>query len=266
MTIHTPPKKDSAPQNQDTQEPSSLVRINKAIAQAGICSRRHADELIASGKVLVNNLPVTSAGMKVDPLQDIIEVNGKKLPRDEQQPHIYLLLNKPVRTVTTLNDPQGRKTVLDLFPQAIKNRRIFPIGRLDYCSEGLLLLTTDGDLTQRMTHPSFNHPKEYEVHVTGTVTADTLKTMSEGMTLAEGDRLRPVQVDIRDTMGKTTVLHMILRQGVNRQIRRMCRDLDLKVLKLKRISQGPITLGTLTSGRFRELTVEEITRLKKSTQ
>jgi 23S rRNA pseudouridine2605 synthase len=264
VTINNTPPRGSAPQSKE-KTASSLLRINKAIAQAGICSRRRADEFIAKGKVRVNNLPVSSPGMKVDPLHDVIEVDGKKIaPGGTEQPHLYLLLNKPVRTVTTLSDPQGRKTVLDLFPEAIKKRRIFPIGRLDYCSEGLLLMTTDGDLTQKMTHPSFNHPKEYEVHVSGTVTADTVKTMSSGMVLAEGDRLRSVNVNIISRRGKTTILRMILRQGVNRQIRRMCRDLGLKVLKLKRIRQSTITLGTLAPGTFRELTSQEITALKKS--
>ena len=261
-------KTDHSPtlNNDGTTRDSSLIRINKAIAQAGICSRRHADDLIAGGKVRVNNAPVTSAGMKVDPQKDIIEVNGTPLSRNGQQPDIYLMLNKPVRTVTTASDPEGRTTVLDLLPKTILNRRVFPVGRLDYLSEGLLLLTTDGNLTQKMTHPGFNHPKTYEVRIAGKVTPDKLTTMSRGMTLEEGEQLRPVEVEIISNDTRTTLLQMILRQGVNRQIRRMCRDLDLKILKLKRVRQGPLTLGNLPLGKSRKLTSEECTQLKKSVQ
>ncbi len=262
------PKTASTPSRSGDSTPveSALIRINKAIAQAGICSRRHADDLIAAGKVRVNNAPVTSAGMKVDPHKDSIEVNGKPLPRTAHTADLYLMLNKPVRTVTTASDPEGRTTVLDLLPRATVNRRVFPVGRLDYLSEGLLLLTTDGNLTQKMTHPGFNHPKTYEVRVAGDVTRDKLATMTRGMTLAEGEKLRPVQVTIMRSDERTALLRMVLRQGVNRQIRRMCRDLDLKILKLKRVQQGPLTLGRLPLGKCRELTTEEVLQLKKSVQ
>lgn len=250
-----------------SDDSDELIRINKAIAQAGVCSRRKADDLIAEGRIEVNGSPVTSPGMKVDPCKDEIKIDGKPVFTPSNTPsHLYILLNKPIKTVTTASDPQGRRTVLDLLPKQFRDRRVFPVGRLDFYSEGLLLLTTDGDLTQKMTHPGYNHPKIYEVVVLGDVAEELLKRMRRGMTLTEGDRLRPVDVRILRTSGKQTTLSMVLRQGINRQIRRMCRDLDLKVLKLKRTAQGPLVLGDLASGRFRELTREEVVRLKKSVQ
>lgn len=246
--------------------PDQQVRINKAIAQAGVCSRRKADELIAQGRVEVNGTTITSPGLKVDPARDTIRVNGTLITRSSETSPVYLLLHKPIRTVTTLRDPGGRRTVIDLLPPGFRKKRVFPVGRLDYYSQGLLLLTNDGDLTQKMTHPGYNHPKTYEVEVQGTLTRTMLQTMRQGMTLAEGERLRPVDVSIVRTRGNRTILSMVLRQGVNRQIRRMCRDLGLKVLKLKRTSQGPLSLGDLKPGACRELTRDEVRRLKQSLQ
>ncbi len=251
----------------DTKKPapdSQLVRINKAIAQAGICSRRKADDLIIQGKVEVNGATITSPGIKIDPVTDTISVDGSPIPTHENPSQTYLLLNKPVGIITTAHDPQGRTTVLDLLPEQYRKKRVFPVGRLDIASQGLLLLTTDGPLTQRMTHPGYNHPKTYEVVVLGNVTQDTLGCMSQGMTLAEGQRLRPVEVKVIRKQGNKTTLSMILRQGVNRQIRRMCRDLGLKVVTLKRIQQGPLHLGKLKPGTFRELTPNEIKQLTTS--
>ena len=261
MTTHHSRKGTSHPPH-----PSETIRINKAIAQAGVCSRRKADELIALGRVEVNGTTITSPGVKVDPGKDTISVDGAPITKSRQNSPIYLLLNKPVRTVTTARDPQGRKTVLDLLPKRYSEQRVFPVGRLDFYSEGLLLLTTDGDLTQKMTHPGYNHPKTYEVDVLGTITQDMLTRMRKGMRLAEGERLRPVDVKIISRKGKKSTLSMVLRQGINRQIRRMCRDLDLKVLKLKRTGQGPLQLGDLEPGGCRELTRDEVRDLKKSVQ
>jgi 23S rRNA pseudouridine2605 synthase len=258
------PQQGTRSQHADSTQ---LVRINKIIAQAGVCSRRKADDLIAEGRIEVNGCPVTSPGLKIDPLKDEVKVDGNPLSiPSETASHLYILLNKPIRTVTTINDPQGRKTVIDLLPRRFRDRRVFPVGRLDFYSQGLLLLTTDGDLTQKMTHPGYNHPKTYEVVVMGTVSEEMLARMRRGMTLAEGEHLRPVDVNILRSRGKQTTLSMVLRQGINRQIRRMCRDLNLKVLTLKRTSQGPLLLGDLASGAFRELTLEEVRRLKKSVQ
>ncbi|GAU09205.1 pseudouridine synthase [Desulfoplanes formicivorans] len=263
MTMNHSRNRQSSPPS--PQGPS--VRINKAIAQAGVCSRRKADELLAQGRVKVNGRTITSPGLQVDPSRDTICVDGKPVsPAGQTSRPVYLLLHKPIRTVTTLRDPAGRPTVIDLLPPFFRKKRVFPVGRLDYYSEGLLLLTTDGDLTQKMTHPSYNHPKTYEVEILGMPTRGMLHVMRQGMTLAEGERLRPVDVTILGTRGNRTTLSMVLRQGVNRQIRRMCRDLGFKVLKLKRTSQGPLHLGDLKPGAFRELTPEEVRQLKKSVQ
>jgi 23S rRNA pseudouridine2605 synthase len=252
--------------NLQPADPPQLIRINKVIAQAGVCSRRRADDLIGEGRIEVNGSLVTSPGLKINPLRDEVKVDGTVIRVSTTTSHLYILLNKPIKTMTTVKDPQGRTTVIDLLPKRFRDQRVFPVGRLDFYSEGLLLLTTDGDLTQKMTHPGYNHPKTYEVAVEGDVSEEMLARMRQGMTLAEGEHLRPVEVNIARSNGRQTILSMVLRQGINRQIRRMCRDLHLKILKLKRTSQGPLFLGNLPSGNFRELTHQEVSRLKKSVQ
>jgi 23S rRNA pseudouridine2605 synthase len=246
---------------------SNAVRLNKAIAMSGLCSRRKAEDYIRKGEVMVNNKTILELGTMVDPSRDRISVRGTLLhmPTATGEEHVYLVLNKPVRTVTTARDPQGRTTVLDLLPPALRKKRVFPVGRLDYFSEGLLLLTSDGDLTQRLTHPGYEHPKTYEVLVRGEVAHEILSTMSEGMTLAEGERLAPVRARIVKRQGRNrTLLELVLRQGVNRQIRRMCRDFGLDILSLKRVAQGPVRLRGVAPGKVRELTPDELRELRKS--
>jgi 23S rRNA pseudouridine2605 synthase len=247
---------------------SGPVRLNKAIAMSGLCSRRKAEEHIRNGRVTVNDRTVEELGTMVDPAKDRIAVGGILLRfsfKNGREEHVYLVLNKPVRTVTTARDPQGRTTVLDLLPASVRHKRIFPVGRLDFFSEGVLLLTSDGALTQRMTHPRYEHPKVYEVLVRGHVSREALATMREGMTLAEGERLAPVQVRILKAPGNDrTLLELTLRQGINRQIRRMCRDLGLTIISLKRVAQGPVRLKGLRPGRVRSLTPEEIRELRSS--
>ncbi len=245
------------------QEP---VRLNKALAAAGICSRRAADDLIVQGAVSVNGSVVTTPGVKVTVGKDAVAVNGVGVTLDvSRTTFTYVVINKPVRVVTTVNDPQGRTTVLDLLPQEMKNARLFPVGRLDFFSEGLLLLTDDGELTYRLTHPKWHLPKVYRVRVRGKVADTALRTMRSGMTLSEGEELAPVKVNVlREERGVTTLeLHLI--QGVNRQIRRMCRDLDLTILSLKRFRHGPIDLGNLDRGAARFLDHSEIALLRRAT-
>jgi 23S rRNA pseudouridine2605 synthase len=169
-----------------------------------------------------------------------------------------------VHTVTTANDPQGRKTVVDLLPEDLRRERLFPVGRLDYMSEGLLLLTNDGEVTLRLTHPSYEHPKRYEVLVREAVAEKSLDIMRRGMRLREGERLAPVEVEASVEGSGATLLRMTLRQGVNRQIRRMCRDLDLTILRLRRVELGPLRLENLESGKWRHLTALEVQNLKAS--
>ncbi|WP_031385755.1 pseudouridine synthase [Desulfonatronum thiodismutans] len=247
------------------------TRLNKALARAGLCSRRAADDLILSGAVMVNEIVADSPGIRINPAVDRIHVHGREVPLGHirSSDHLYLALHKPPGVVTTAHDPQGRKTVLDLLPPNIRGRRPFPVGRLDLLSEGLLLLTTDGELALRMTHPRWEHPKIYHVRVRGRVTSEKLSTMLGGMRLAEGDQLAPVRARVIGdrsprAQDHAVTLEMTLRQGVNRQIRRMCRDLRLHIIRLRRISQGPIHLGDLPPGASRPLTSRELKALRAS--
>ncbi len=238
-----------------------MMRINKFLAEAGVCSRRGADALILSGVVRVNGLPA-EIGAQVDEAEDRVEVNGVRVALPKSRP-CCLMLNKPARVVSTARDPEGRQTVLDLVPEALaRGRRLYPVGRLDYFSEGLILLTDDGELTQRLVHPRHHVAKTYRVLVRGRVTAAMLRTMRGGMTLAEGERLAPVEVSVLGEREGKTRLEMTLRQGVNRQIRRMMRDLGLTVLRLVRVAEGPLELGSLPAGAVRPLSPEELRALR----
>ncbi len=245
--------------NQSSANQSS-IRLNKFIAQCGLSSRRGADKLIASGAVTLNG-SIATAGMHVDLQKDTVQVHGKKLTLPIENPRVFLL-HKPIQTVTTLKDPQGRKTVLELLPQKIRALRPVPVGRLDFFSEGLLLMTTDGELCNRLTHPRYHLEKEYRVQVKERVKPQALDIMRQGMLLSEGEKLAPVQVKATGGFRGSTVLHMILTQGVNRQIRRMCRDLNLTIHKLQRIRQGSIMLASLEAGKYRELTPSEYKTLR----
>ena len=238
------------------------MRLNKALAAAGLCSRRSADDLIFSGAVQVNGQVATTPALRVDPEKDEIRVRGQVVTLPPEK-HLYLALHKPVEVMTTAKDPQGRPTVMDILSEDIRNRRPFTVGRLDFYSEGLLLITTDGDLAHRLAHPSWHVAKVYEVLIRGNVEETVLEEMRRGMRLEEGDEVTGVQVERlpSDTVGRTW-LRMILQQGVNRQIRRMCRDLDLVILRLRRVQQGPVDLGDLPSGQWRHLDIEEISKLQ----
>ncbi len=240
---------------------AKTIRLNKFIARCGLASRRGADELVASGRVRVNDKPAQS-GTQVDPMSDRVEVDGKLLSLPLDKPRMFLL-NKPTQTVTTVRDPQGRKTVMDLLPVEIRKLRPYPVGRLDYFSEGLLLITTDGELCNQLTHPRHHLKKIYLVQVKEEVSEKSLETMRTGMTLAEGERLAPVEVEAKVGFRGATTLILTLTQGINRQIRRMCRDLGLTIIKLKRVQQGPLKLKDLQPGQFRELTDQELHDLHK---
>jgi len=248
-------------------EPAPHVRINKAIADAGVCSRRAADALIEAGHVLVNGMPVNSPGMQIFPLTDTLTIKGKAVQLQRYDTHddapVYLLLHKPIHVVSTAKDPEGRTTVLEFIPEALQNKRLYPVGRLDFLSEGLILLTNDGTLANHLTHPRYQMERTYHLLLRGTVSEDAFDIMREGMTLAEGEQLAPVIIERLDLPeGKTgTYIEMTLQQGLNRQIRRMCRDLDLVILILKRVSHGPLHLGGLPLGKTRLLTKGEVNDL-----
>ena len=261
----------SSPAPQNKPVPSGLeddlqdgVRLNKFIAASGYCSRRKADELIFAGAVQVNGMVEHSPGRRIL-ADDVIQVEGQRLAALPTS-FSYIMLHKPIQVMCTAHDPQGRPTVLDCLTTEMRRNRVYPVGRLDYFSEGLLLLTNDGELAQRLMHPRHHHPKTYDVLVRGTVPAAALATMRRGMTLAEGEQLRPVEVESRLQANGHTRLRMVLHQGVNRQIRRMCRDLGLTILRLKRISLGPIGLGDLPVGSCRFLSAAEITALLQAAE
>ncbi|MDO5537842.1 MAG: pseudouridine synthase [Desulfovibrionaceae bacterium] len=235
------------------------MRLNKYIASTGRCSRRAADELIEAGRVRLNGRPA-KAGDRVLP-GDAVTVDGRAVQIEEGQ--VCLMLHKPVQVVSTASDPQGRRTVLDFVPEAYRHLRLYPVGRLDYFSEGLILLTNDGALAQRLTHPSHRQTKVYQVLVRGQVTAAVLRTLRGGMTLAEGDRTAPCEVMAAGAPNGETLLTITLHQGLNRQIRRMCRDTGLTVLRLKRVAEGGLGLGSLAPGQVRELAPEEVRALRE---
>ncbi len=174
------------------------------------------------------------------------------------------MLHKTVETVTTAKDPQGRKTVMDLLPSGIVKRRVFSVGRLDFYSEGMLLMTTDGELCNRMTHPKWHLPKVYHVTIRGKLSEREISIMEAGMFLEDGDELlAPVQIKAISKVGETTKYEMVLHQGINRQIRRMFDEYNKTILRLKRVRQGRVELGDLKPGEWRELSAKELALLKK---
>ena len=242
------------------------IRLNKALADAGLCSRRKADELIRSGVVAVNGKVTREFAQRVL-ASDAISVHGKTLCTP--QTRTWLLLNKPPQVVSTVHDPQGRLTVLDILPDVWKKLRLFPVGRLDFFSEGLLLLTDDGELAHKILHPGHQAPKVYHLLVREQPDEGILQTMRAGMRLAEGEQLAPVKARILPSSARLryfpahgVLVEMTLIQGVNRQIRRMCRDLDLTVLRLARVAHGAILLGDLPPGGVRALRDAELASLR----
>lgn len=235
------------------------TRLNKAISNTGYCSRRKADELIFTNHVSVNGIICSNPAQRINTNDDIL-IDGERLDRS-QTTKVYLLLNKPVQIICTLKDPEGRKTVIDILPNKFRHIGLYPVGRLDYFSEGLLLLTNDGEFANMMAHPKFNHTKCYDVLVRGNVSKDIITNIEKGATLNDGTTLLPIKVSSRKLNNGLTLLTMTLSQGINRMIRKLCDKYGLTILKLKRISQGPLKLGSLPTGSCRELTNEELKML-----
>ena len=232
-------------------------RLQKLLSAAGVCSRRAAETYIAGGRVTVNGRPA-ELGQRADPERDDIRVDGKPLaPRAE---HVYLLLNKPRGYVTTLADERGRKTVAELVKDS--GQRVYPVGRLDLDSEGLLLMTNDGAWMQRLLHPSHQIEKEYRVTVTGPVegAAQRLAAIRD----LEGERIRPARVRELWRDGSKAALSVTIHEGKNRQIRRMCRQAGLAVRRLQRVREHTLTLGDLPAGQWRYLTQQELRDLEGS--
>ena len=234
--------------------PAEGERLQKVMAQAGLGSRRACEELIAAGRVGVNGLPAV-LGRRVDVRQDRITVDG--IPVAVAPGLVYYLLNKPAGVVSTASDPQGRPTVTGLVPA---EPRVFPVGRLDAESEGLIILTNDGELTHRLTHPSFGVEKEYIVSVEGVPSAGTLRRLREGVDLSDG-RTAPAKV----SAAGPGVLRVTVHEGRNRQVRRMGEAVGHPVTRLVRTRIGPLRVGSLRPGTWRPLTVEEVRALERAT-
>ena len=240
----------------------SAERLQKIIAAAGIASRRKAEELIAAGRVQVNGQTITELGIKADLETDHIRVNGRLLKSEEQ--HVYLLLNKPKGYVTTVSDPENRPTVMQLI-QGIKTR-VYPVGRLDYASEGLLLLTNDGALANKLMKAASQVPKTYVVKVAGTPSVEALEKLRGGVSISTGDgrRVRTAPATIRIVKeGSNPWYEITLIEGRNREIRRMFEKVGHHVEKIKRVRYGPLTLD-VPPGEFRKLTAREVDRLRTS--
>ncbi len=233
-----------------------MERLQKVMAHAGIASRRKSEEIIAQGRVKVNGKVITTMGEKVDPQKDTIEVDGKVISKEKR---IYLLLNKPTGYVSTVDDPRGRKTVLDLVGNI--SQRIYPAGRLDYDTSGLLILTNDGDLTYILTHPSFKVDKTYLVEVKGKVKPGDLNRLNKGIKLEDGMTV-PSQTKLISSNSGTTNFVMTIHEGRNRQVRRMCKKIGYQVKNLKRIGIGFLKIDELSEGEYRHLTDEEIEKFK----
>ena len=239
-----------------------MERLQKILSQAGIASRRASERLMLEGRVTVNGMTVRELGTKADPSRDDIRVDGRRLKMPER--HRYILLNKPRGYMTTRSDPQKRPTVVDLLSGV--REYVYPVGRLDYDSEGLLLLTNDGDLAARLTHPSHGVARVYEAAVLGVPDAHDLRRLARGLVI-DGRRTAPAEVRLlpagRPT--ETTTLEITLREGRNRQVRKMCEAIGHPVDHLRRIAIGPLRDGRLRVGRWRDLTEDEVRKLRATT-
>lgn len=236
-------------------------RLQKYLARAGIASRRKCEELILQGLVRVNRQVVTKLGTKIDSQKDIIEVKGKEVKLVNHKKYTYILLNKPKGYLTSLYDPYNRPTILDLLKGV--NERIYPVGRLDYNSEGLLLLTNDGEITYALTHPSKKIEKTYIVKVKGVPSLKKLKLLSEGIVLKNNYKISPCQIRLIKTTNENAILKIKIKEGKKRQIRKMGKYIGHPVLELRRIQMGPIRLRGLKLGEYRYLNKQEVENLKK---
>ena len=235
-----------------------MMRLQKYLAMSGVASRRNSEKLIADGKVTVNGQTIREMGVQVDELHDRVCVSGEEVHIQEEK-H-YLAYNKPMGEVTTVTDPEGRATVMDKFRDYPV--RLFPVGRLDYDSEGLLLLTNDGDLMQNMLHPSREVEKQYLVKVSNRVTSEEMHRLRQGVEL-DGRLTSPANVRLVRYEAFDSVILVTIHEGRNRQVRRMFEAIGHQVVALKRVGFGPIYLNDLPRGQWRRLTDVEIRKLKE---
>lgn len=236
---------------------TTLIRLQKVLASAGIGSRRHCEEIIVEGRVDVDGETVTELGTRVDPYRQEIIVDGERLKPRKQAKRLYFLINKPVGVISTNYDPTGRARVIDFVPN---HQRLFTIGRLDKSSDGLILATNDGELTDLLTHPRYGVEKTYLAEVAGAPSPESLEKLRKGVHLAEGFA-HAKRVHVRRSHKHSTVMEIVLDEGRNREVRRLLARIGHKVMKLRRIAIGPLRLGTLKAGESRPLRADEVEEL-----
>lgn len=239
------------------EAPSEGERLQKVLAKAGVGSRRAVEEMIAAGRIKVNGVKAV-LGRRVDASKDVVEVDGSRVPLGADLR--YYMLNKPVGVVSTADDPEGRPTVLEYVEVP---DRLWPVGRLDIETEGLIILTNDGDLTHHLTHPSFEVPRTYLAEVKGSVKERTLRTLARGVDLEDGGTA-PAQVDLLDRMAGSALIEITIHEGRNRQVRRMFEAVGHPVVRLARTAVGPVRLGRLKPGDLRRLSPEEVRSLYRA--
>jgi 23S rRNA pseudouridine2605 synthase len=241
----------------------SKERLQKILSAAGIASRRAAEEYIRQGRVTVNGTTVTELGTKADLAHDDIRVDGRRVKSPQKKR--YILLYKPRGFITSRADPQRRPTVIDLLTKGGVREYVYPVGRLDYDSEGLLLLTSDGDLAARLTHPRHGVPREYQVRVRGVPDRHTLDRLSSGITI-DGRRTAPAEITLERVLegDAQSIVSFVIREGRNRQVRDMCDAVGHPVMKLRRVRIGPITDDHIRPGEFRDLSDREVAMLKRA--
>ncbi|GAC1348754.1 MAG: hypothetical protein NVSMB27_17810 [Ktedonobacteraceae bacterium] len=247
---------------QQTPQPEG-ERLARFLAHAGIASRRYAESLIASGRVQVNGVTVTAQGTRIDPVHDIVSVDGKSIVATSR--HAYVLLHKPVGYVSTTSDPQGRPTVLDLLPPELRRLRVYPVGRLDIDTSGLLLLSNDGEFALHLSHPRYSMEKHYHALVEGCPGEAALEALRKGITITEDDgrshTTSPAQVRLLRKEGANSWLALTIHEGRKRQIRRMMAVIGHRVFQLMRVGIGPLAIGDVPIGMWRYLTDEEVRAL-----
>ena len=237
------------------------IRIQKALTDSGILSRRKTEEYIKAGRITVNGRPA-QPGNPVNPDRDVVAIDGVRVPLSSKRENIYIMLNKPRGYVTTTSDELGRRCVTELVEDL--GERVYPVGRLDKNSEGLLLMTNDGQFANLMMHPSHHVSKTYRVTVRPDITEDQVVALSTGVDIGEERKTLPAQVHVLEKVPGRVVLQITITEGRNRQIRRMCEAVGLEVARLKRISVGPVRLGMLQPGKWRELKKSEVIALRNA--
>lgn len=249
------PSADDASASDDAYVAGSLVRLQRLLAMAGIGSRRHCEEYILSGRVTVDGKVVTELGTRIDPETQLVRLDGERI---RVQRRVYYLLNKPLGYLCTNRDPDGRPRVVDLFPR--DRERLFTVGRLDENSQGLLLVTNDGELANRLAHPRFRVRKIYHVQVAGVPTREIVDQLTQGAYFAEG-KFKAAEARLLKVRKQSALLEIVLTEGQNREIRRLLAKLGHKVQSLQRVALGPLALGPLPPGHFRPLASHEVREL-----